>query len=116
MRRSDTPVARAFICSRYAGDVARNTRIAAALCLMAIARGYAPFAPHLLYPQFLDDADPEKRALGIALGLIFMEACDEVWVYTGDGISDGMDVEIRHARHLVIPVIEVEELNHCQPL
>jgi hypothetical protein len=116
MRLSNAPVTRVFICSRYTGDVARNTRVAAALCLMAIARGYAPFAPHLLYPQFLNDSDPEKRALGIALGLIFMEACDEVWVYTGNGVSDGMEIELKHAGHLGTPVIEVEELDHCQAL
>lgn len=114
MRLFEAPVTRVFICSRYAGDVARNAKTAAALCLMAIARGYAPFAPHLLYPQFLDDADPKKRALGIALGLIFMEACDKVWVYTGDGISEGMQVEIKHAKHLGIPVIEVSEVESCQ--
>jgi hypothetical protein len=114
MRLSDAPVSRVFICSRYSGNVARNTRVAAALCLMAITRGRAPFAPHLLYPRFLDDSDPGKRALGIALGLIFMEACDEVWVYTGDGVSDGMEIELKHAVHLGIPVIEVSEVETCQ--
>ncbi len=55
--------------------------------------GYAPFAPHLLYTSFLDDDDLQQRALGIQLGLQFMEACDEVWIYTGNGMSEGMQTE-----------------------
>ena len=46
---------RIFICSRYAGDVPRNTATAERLCRKAVERGCAPFAPHLLYTRFLDD-------------------------------------------------------------
>ena len=46
---------RVFICSRYAGDVPRNTATAERPCREAVARGCAPFAPHLLYTRFPDD-------------------------------------------------------------
>ena len=104
---------RIFICSRYVGDIERNVKTALALCRMAVEAGYAPFAPHLLYTRFLDDDDPVQRDLGISLGLHFMEACDEVWVYIGDGISDGMQREIAHARLLGKLIVEVREVQLC---
>ncbi len=106
---------RVFICSRYVGDVERNVEIALALCRMAVEAGCAPFAPHLIYTRFLDDGDPAQRELGISLGLRFMEVCEEVWVYTGDGISEGMRREIAHARRLGKPVVEIAEVWTCLP-
>lgn len=104
---------RVFICSRYAGDVERNVSTAMSLCRMAIDAGCAPFAPHLLYTRFLDDNDPTQRECGISLGLEFMSVCDEVWVYIGDGISDGMRCEIEHARKIGKPVVEIQEVELC---
>ena len=106
---------RVFICSRYVGDVERNVEIALALCRMAVEAGCAPFAPHLIYTRFLDDGDPIERELGISLGLRFMEACEEVWVYVGDGISEGMRREIAHARRLGKTVVEIVEVRVCLP-
>ncbi len=96
---------RVFICSRYAGDVSLNVTVAKMLCRIAIDDGAAPFAPHLLYPQFLDDDDPADRMKGIGCGLAFMAVCDEVWVYDGGGISSGMEYEIKQAERLGKPVI-----------
>lgn len=104
---------RVFICSRYAGDVERNAQVALTLCRMAAFAGLAPFAPHLLYTQFLDDSDQTQRDLGISLGLRFMEVCSQVWIYISDGISDGMRREIEHARHLGKPVIVFREVRYC---
>lgn len=104
---------RVFICSRYAGDVERNVLTAVALCRTAIEASCAPFAPHLLYARFLDDNDPAQRECGISLGLEFMAVCDEVWVYIGDGISDGMRREMEHARKIGKPVVEVLEVKRC---
>ncbi len=100
---------RVFICSRYVGDIEHNVMVALALCRVAVEAGLAPFAPHLLYTQFLDDSDPAQRELGISLGLRFMDSCDLVWVYVGDGISDGMRRELEHARSLGKPVLSVVE-------
>ncbi len=105
---------RVFICSRYIGDIEHNVQVALALCRMAVEADYAPFAPHLLYTRFLDDSDPAERDLGISLGLRFMEACDEVWVYVGDGISSGMRREIEKAGRLGKPVIEIHEVELCR--
>lgn len=80
---------------------------------MAVESGCAPFAPHLLYPQFLNEDDLAQRDLGISLGLRFMEACDEIWVYVGDGISDGMRRELEHARMLGKRIVEIREESLC---
>lgn len=95
---------RIFVCSRYRGDVRRNVRKAEALCRWLAGEGHAPFAPHLFCPQFLDDADRNQRAWGIAIGLSFMEVCDEVLVCTEDGVSEGMQAEILHAQKLGKPI------------
>ncbi len=101
---------RVFICSRYAGHIEANVRNAERLCRRAVEQGCAPFAPHLLFTRFLNDAAPEERNSGIECGLAFMEMCDEVWAYTGNGVSDGMRREIAHARDLGKPVIELTEV------
>jgi hypothetical protein len=101
---------RVFICSRFAGDVDRNIGTARKLCRRAVERGYAPFAPHLLYPQFVDDGRPDEREAGIACGLAFMTVCDEVWAYVGDGVSDGMRREMAHAQRLGKPLTELTEI------
>ena len=94
-----------FISSRYAGDIKHNEEVAEQLCKMAMELGYAPYAPHLIYPRFLDDNRQEDRERGITCGLAFLAVCDMVWVYTGEGISEGMEQEIQHANRLGKPVI-----------
>ena len=101
---------RIYICSRYAGDTARNEVLAERLCRKVIEAGHAPFAPHLIYTRFLDDRDVSERELGIACGLTFMEVCDEVWVYSADGFSSGMGRELDQAFWLGKPVVETKEV------
>ena len=110
---SQPEATRVFICSRYIGDTEHNVQVASALCRIAIEAGCAPFAPHLLYTRFLDENDPAQRDLGISLGLRFMDACEEVWVYTAEGISDGMRRELEHAKALGKPVVELQEVRPC---
>jgi hypothetical protein len=99
---------RIFICSRYAGNLVENAAIAERLCRRAVESGCAPFAPHLLYARFLDENDESGREAGMACGQAFMEVCDEVWVFTGDGLSHGMCREVNHARHLGKPILEMK--------
>ena len=60
-------------------------------------QGYIPIAPHLLFPQFLDDDNPEERELGLFFGNALMSKCSEVWVF-GSRISSGMESEIKRAK------------------
>jgi hypothetical protein len=92
-----------FICSPFAGDVKGNTIRAIRYMRFAIACGAIPFAPHLLYPQVLDETDPSERELGLYFGMTWLGKCDELWVF-GREISSGMSREISKAKIRSIPI------------
>ena len=81
-----------YICSPYAGDIENNVSAARDYCRFAVGCGCIPLAAHLLYPQFMNDADPEERKLALFFGKILMDKCDEVWVF-GKTMSPGMKAE-----------------------
>ena len=85
-----------YICSRYSGDVEENVKAAREYCRLAVDKGYIPVAPHLLYPQFMDDNNPAERKLGMSFGNALMDRCGEVWV-CGDRLSPGMEAEFDRA-------------------
>ena len=60
-----------YICSPYAGNTEENTAFARQACGYAIRQGAVPLAPHLLYPQILNDSVPEEREQESALGWIY---------------------------------------------
>ena len=86
-----------YICSPYAGDIENNTAAARRYSRYAVESGYIPIAPHLLFPQFLNDRDWKERELGLFFGNALMSKCSEVWVF-GDCVSSGMEGEIKRAR------------------
>lgn len=85
-----------YICSPYAGDIENNTAAARRYSRFAVEAGYIPIAPHLLFPQFLDDSNPKERELGLFFGNAILSKCAEMWVF-GDRISEGMEAEIKRA-------------------
>lgn len=85
-----------YICSPYAGDIEANVDAARRYCRFAVEQGYIPIAPHLLFPQFLDDAKPREHQLGLFFGNALMSKCSEVWVF-GSRTSAGMEAEIKRA-------------------
>ena len=86
-----------YICSPYSGDVEANVAAARRYSRFAVDKGYIPIAPHLLYPQFLNDDDEQERELGLFFGNALMSKCAEVWVF-GSRISAGMEAEIKRAK------------------
>ena len=86
-----------YICSPYAGDTESNIKAAQKYSRFAVDKGYIPVAPHLLFPQFMNDANPAERKLGLFFGNALMSKCSEVWVF-GERISAGMEAEIKRAR------------------
>lgn len=90
-----TPIV--YICSPYAGDIETNVVAARRYSRFAVEKGYIPIAPHLLFPQFLNDSDPNERELGLFFGNAIMSKCSEIWVF-GSKISNGMAAEIKRAR------------------
>ena len=102
-----------YICSRFRPDAKHSLEdnISRALyaCSVAMKQGYAPFAPHLIYPRFLDDNIPNERSVGIEAGKTFLLSCDELWQW-GATISEGMAAEIACAKENGIPVRVFNEI------
>ena len=103
-----------YVCSPFSGDPAGNVEKAQHYCRFAVGSGYAPFAPHLFFPQFLDDGIPEERELGLFMAIIMLTKCAELWVF-GEQITRGMAQEIRKAesRGMIIRYFTTDcEENH----
>lgn len=88
-----------YIVSRYAGDVENNVASAIRYCRFAIDKKKMPIAAHLLYPQIVDDNNPDEREIGTMYGLALLALCDEVWCF-GETLSAGMEQEIKEAKRL----------------
>jgi hypothetical protein len=91
-----------YIASPFSGDTERNTIRAQRYCRFAVSKGYIPIAPHLHYPQFLDDEDADERELGLRFALILLGKCEELWVF--DKVSEGMSREIAKAKKRGMPI------------
>ena len=85
-----------YICSPYSEDVEANVEIARRFCRVALQRRTIPIAPHLLFPQFMDDTVPDERELAMFMNRILLSRMDAIWVYA-DRISTGMRQEIEWA-------------------
>ena len=97
-----------FICSPFAGDTAGNTQNARRYMRFAVIKGAIPIAPHLLYPQVLNDGNPTHRELGLSFGMVWLGKCDELWIF-GSHISSGMEREIAKAWKNGIPIRRFNE-------
>lgn len=97
------PKALVYICSPYRGEITANVRLARAFSAAAIDLGYAPVAPHLLYPQFMDDDNPRQRQQAFAINQLILTACSQLWVYQ-PRITAGMSQEIGWAKQAGKPI------------
>ncbi|HCA28218.1 MAG TPA: DUF4406 domain-containing protein [Ruminococcaceae bacterium] len=98
-----------FICSAYRGNIDGNIEKAKEYCRWAAVEcGVIPIAPHLFFPQFLDDDAETEREIGINMGLSLLKDSSELW-YFGDSVTEGMKKEIDTAVRLGIPVRLVPE-------
>ena len=86
-----------YICSRYSGDTEGNTAKAVRYSRVAVNEGVVPIAPHLLLPLYMDEE--KERGKAIAMDLVILERCDELWVF-GEEWSAGMKAEIEAAGSL----------------
>ena len=79
-------------------------------------RNAIAFAPHLLFPLYLSDDDPEERELALFMDIVFLGKCNELWVF-GETITNGMQREIDKAekRRMTIRYFteEMEEVTSC---
>lgn len=104
-----------YLASPFSGDVDANTAYARKCMKDSLMRGEAPFAPHLLYTQVLDDKNQHERTLGMRAGSEWMSGCDAFVAYVDRGWSRGMEAEIALAVGLGIPTQErlIESCKVC---
>jgi dienelactone hydrolase len=93
----------AYVCSPFRGDVEKNAERAREYCRKVFDAGYAPIAPHLYFPQFVNDEIPKEREAGMAMGTALLPLC-RVIVICGDEFTEGMRLETAAARRLGIPI------------
>lgn len=92
-----------YICSPFAGDEERNMEKARRYSRFAVRQACIPIAPHLLFPQFMDDSVPAERSISLFMGMVLLGKCEQVWVF-GSTISVGMAAEIEKAEKRKIPI------------
>ena len=89
-----------FVCSPYSGDVEKNAQNAQRFCRYVVDSGHIPIAPHLLFPQFMDEETEREEAMVRSIELL--KRCDWVWIF-GDKLTSGMNREIGVAIYEEIP-------------
>lgn len=112
MRKDDFIMRRVFICSPYRGKIEENIKKAKFYGKIVIGTGRIPVIPHLYFPAFLDENNPNERMTGIEMGLELMDCCDVVYVF-GFDITEGMKFELAHARKKKIPVRLYDDKFHA---
>lgn len=85
-------------------ELSSNLRLARDACTLACYRGYTPIAPHLYFPQFLDDNKPSEREIGLSIGIQAIKHCEALWIVS-KRISSGMSAEIKEAKRVGVKVL-----------
>lgn len=84
-----------YICSPFSGDISVNIERAKKYSRYAVDSKAIPIAPHLLFPQFMDD--DTERELALFMDLVLLGKCEELWVF-GELVTEGMSAEIAKAK------------------
>mgnify|MGYP000155732013 FL=1 len=92
-----------YICSNYRGNTNENIENARKYSRFAVRNHSIPFAPHLLFPQFMDDTLGEERQTAMFMNYVMLTKCMELWVF-GSSVSDGMAQEIKWAKRRHMPI------------
>lgn len=75
-----------YICSPLSGAVEENQAKARTYCRFAVDSGYIPLAPHIYFPQFMNDGLPKDRNLALFMDIVLLSKCAELWVF-GNTVS-----------------------------
>lgn len=84
-----------YVCSPYSGDIKNNVSNAKKYSRFAVENRAIPITPHLLYPQFMNEAT--ERDMAMHFNYVLLGKCTELWVF-GGVVSCGMAHEISVAR------------------
>lgn len=92
-----------YVCSPYRGNFNENIKKAQKACRKVMECSNVPIAPHLYFPQFMNEE--KEREIALEMNKSLIEVCDELVIF-GSTISEGMKVEIEYARSINKPVMK----------
>jgi len=104
-----------YVCSPLRADTAKEQEKNmgfAKICAESISEAFEckAIAPHAYFPEFLDDTNPKEREIAMTICKNIINSCEFVFVI-GERISEGMQVEIFHAKYKNIPVFRIKNAN-----
>lgn len=104
-----------YVAHPLGGGVDRGANLSRAARWVAWAalQGVAPVADWILIALHLPET-PEHRARGLAVDLVLVARCDEVWL-VGGRVSPGMAQEANEAVRLGVPVRDLTALGIDPP-
>jgi len=98
---------RIYVCSPYRADniekLEENVAFARECCRAIFDAGHDPYAPHLFFPQFCNDGDPNERAKCMEAAMRELLLCDGMMIF-GETVSEGMCAEIDFVNKFRIPI------------
>lgn len=97
----------AYVCSPFAGKMKTNEKKAREYSRTIFDHGYTPIAPHLLFPQFLDEGIPEERSEAMKMNSVLIRKSHIMFV-CGDEFSEGMKSEMIYARSIGLTVVPLD--------
>ena len=89
-----------YVAAAYAGDIEGNTRKTQGYSKYVIEQGAVPVNPILNFHGVL--FDETDRDLALALDMLVLERCDELWAF-GEPTA-GMRMELERAKEKNIPI------------
>lgn len=89
-----------YVAAAYAGDIDGNTRRTQEYSKFVIEQGAVPVNPILNFNGVL--FDETDRELALALDLLILDRCDELWAF-GEPTA-GMRMELERAKEKNIPI------------
>jgi hypothetical protein len=118
-----------FVCSAFQ-NLEENLVFARRFCRYVIDQDEdaIPFAPHLLFTQFLDNKNKDEWAKGFELGVARLLKSNEMCVFVRNGvITEGMLYEIDQAKNAgpkrryfdatdIDNIVELRHLDDSEPL
>ena len=91
-----------YLASPLSGDIDANQAYARLAMRDSLSRGEAPFVPHILYTQVLNDTEPADREAGMTAGTAWLLRADALVAYVDRGISDGAEMDAARAAGIVV--------------
>ena len=97
----------AYVCAPTTGEAGNNNKKVRGYCRKLYELGYLPVAPHLLFPQFVNNNVPAEHNDSINMAADVLRRC-RVVVVCGKTNSEVMTSEIELARRLGIVITTLD--------